>query len=278
MKLSMRKEDDLKWIVEKTPSFFEFDLGLDDPLFSLEDELYFQSLVRALKLFREEIFSKHPASRIILYRGSFDFTPSFTWTEKQEKNLSDYKQKRPFLEESHLKRLFCLESYLYYFQMLSAYLPDEIKPEIIFTDPLKTVFQGEISFAKVLHLLSLERFEHFKIESPYQIESNEAVCFPMDESCSENILKVFNRFFEKKGISRAVYELFLTEGWAGLDRIYVLENSLKEMGERALLGFEAAGGEVIKFGAEGFEPPTYWSQTSRASQTALCPENQSPSV
>ncbi len=27
------------------------------------------------------------------------------------------------------------------------------------------------------------------------------------------------------------------------------------------------------FGAEGFEPPTYWSQTSRASQTALCPDS-----
>lgn len=26
------------------------------------------------------------------------------------------------------------------------------------------------------------------------------------------------------------------------------------------------------FGAEGFEPPAYWSQTSRANQAALCPE------
>lgn len=29
------------------------------------------------------------------------------------------------------------------------------------------------------------------------------------------------------------------------------------------------------FGAEGFEPPAYWSQTSRASQTALCPVKNS---
>lgn len=29
---------------------------------------------------------------------------------------------------------------------------------------------------------------------------------------------------------------------------------------------------LIGFGAEGFEPPTYWSQTSRASQTALYPD------
>jgi hypothetical protein len=28
---------------------------------------------------------------------------------------------------------------------------------------------------------------------------------------------------------------------------------------------------LSKIGAEGFEPPAYWSQTSRASQTALCP-------
>lgn|GEM_PF-7073321 len=30
---------------------------------------------------------------------------------------------------------------------------------------------------------------------------------------------------------------------------------------------------IKKVGTEGFEPPTYWSQTSRANQTALCPEH-----
>jgi hypothetical protein len=36
-----------------------------------------------------------------------------------------------------------------------------------------------------------------------------------------------------------------------------------------------AGLVVSMVGEDGFEPPTYWSQTSRANQAALHPENQS---
>ena len=88
-----------------------------------------------------------------------------------------------------------------------------------------------------------------------------------------------------------IEELFLTESWEGVDRLYVLSEATTSQGKRKLLGFCAAGGTVIvegeslglpnevlvkNFGAEGFEPPAYWSQTSRASQTALCPAKKHP--
>jgi hypothetical protein len=50
----------------------------------------------------------------------------------------------------------------------------------------------------------------------------------------------------------------------------VIEEAVSVQGQRHLKGFIAAGGE--KFGAEGFEPPTHCSQSSCASQTALCSE------
>ena len=67
---------------------------------------------------------------------------------------------------------------------------------------------------------------------------------------------------------RLVPERLIVNSWHGLDYLLVFPKYVTEEGWRMLDGFKAAEGEVI--GAEGFEPPTFWSQTRRASQTALC--------
>jgi len=68
MKLSGRPRDDLNWQVEGNPPLFEFDLGLHEPYFPLEDELHFQALSAALTHFTQEIWPKVSTTKAILYR------------------------------------------------------------------------------------------------------------------------------------------------------------------------------------------------------------------
>ncbi len=310
MKLPAKPHDDLNWRIEGTPEVFEFDLGLSEPYFPLEDELHFQALSAALTHFSKEIWPKFPESKGILYRGSFDFSAFFRWSEQQEANFEIWKKERPEAPEPHLKRLFTAEAFITYFQMLAHRLPDEM-PLILIEE------KGAGTLAERLHLLSTERFEHFIVETSDRFDGTTGVCFPTDAKCSGEILGKMDRLLERLDAFRPVYEAFLTEQWNGLDQIIVFEETLTPQGRRKLRGFEAAGGKVIgaegffleascdaarpsepirdgltslisnpspeakqlaaslkePIGAEGFEPPTYWSQTSRASQTALCPEN-----
>lgn len=266
MKLPARPHNDLKWDIQGNPSLFEFDLGLNDPFFPLEDELMFNALSMALTHFSKEVWPRFPDSKAILYRGRADFSLFFKWTERQEANFIAWKKNMAEGDENHLKRLFCAEGFVSYFRMLSHQLPDEL-PLI-----LSLEVEDVGSLAEELHLLSPERFEHFQIEGGPSFNSSIGVYFPSDSECGQGILKRLDDLMTHLVSFRPVYEPLLTEQWDGLDEIYVLEESLTERGKRKLRGFQAAGGRIYRIGAEGFEPPTYWSQTSRASQTALCPD------
>lgn len=264
MKLPARPSDDLNWKIEGDHSLFEFDLGLHEPYFPLEDELNFQSLCAGLNHFAKEVWPRFPESKAILYRGSADFSTFFRWSESQEANYKIWKEERPIAPEAHLKRLFCAEAFVTYFQMLAHRLPDEL-PLMLILDPKNT---GTV--AETLHLLSPERFEHFIVDFGMKFDSNVGVCFPSEEKCSGEILEKIDSLLKKIPSFKPVYESLLTEQWDGLDDLIVFQEALTDRGKRKLKGFEAAGGKII--GAEGFEPPTYWSQTSRASQTALYPD------
>lgn len=268
MKLPAKPHDDLHWHIEGSPKIFEFDLGLHEPYFPLEDELHFQALSAALTHFSKEIWPQCPESSAILYRGSADFSISFRWTEVQEANYKIWKENHPPAVESHLKRLFCTEAFVTYFQMLAHRLPDELPITLILD------LQNTGTLAETLHLLSPERFDHFTLHTGLSFSSPLGVCFPPDRECSGEILQRMDFLLTTLPSFRPVYEPLLTEQWDGLDEIIVFADALTPQGERKLKGFQAAGGSVTRiFGAEGFEPPTYWSQTSRASQTALYPAN-----
>lgn len=238
MKLAARPHDSLDWKIEGTPSVFEFELGLTEPYFPLDDELHFQSLAAALTHFTKEVWPRFPDSKGILYRGKADFSLFFRWTEAQEENYRIWKGERPAGSEAHLKRLFCAEAFVNYFQMLAHRLPDEL-PLTLILDPSHT---GNL--AETLHLLSPERFEHFEVESGFKYESNVGVCFPPDEACTIEVLEELDALMKTLPSFKPVYEPLLTEQWDGLDEIYVVK--VTERGKRKLLGFEAAGGKVHK--------------------------------
>ncbi len=264
MKLFARPQDDLVWKIEGNPSLFEFDLGLNESHFPLEDEMHFHSLAAALAHFTQEVWPKFPNAKALLYRGSADFSKNFLWTEKQEANFALWKEEMPQGEELHLKRLFCAMAFVTYFQMLAHKLPDEL-PLIL---SLNTQDCGTL--AERLHLLSPERFEHFQLETDFSFHSSIGVCFPPDSECGKEALDSLDAFLRTHPTVRAVYETHLTEQWDGLDEIYILPDALTERGRRKLKGFEAAGGKILAIKDQreascketSLEPATPWASRS----------------
>ncbi len=245
--LSGRQNSSLDWksqIQEADASIsqvrWEFDLGLADPFFPLEDELRFQALALSLKTFSEEVWPRFQerTQGAVLYRGSADFSRFFLWTERQEANYEEWKEGRPLCSEEHMKRLFCAEAFAAYFQMLAHKLPDELNVLLC----LKKEPAG--SRAETEHLYSPERFEHFQIEMEGDVEETRlGVCFP--EECGQEELAILDAWMERMNEpARAVPESLLTESWDGLDVIYILGGRMSERGKRKLKGFQAAGGLV----------------------------------
>lgn len=247
--------DDLNWSAQKKQAllavesgkkiFWEFDLGLSSPYFSLEDELLFHSLSLSLTTFTKELwplFQKNTEGAC-LYQGSIDFSRFFVWTDKQLLNWNAWKLERPLAKEAHLRRLFCADAFAFYFQMLSHRLPDELPITLILSA------QGCGTLAEALQLVSKERFEHFNVELkdvPISKASSIAVCFPEEKLCSQQILEKMDQIFDglEKPI-RVIPEPFLTEYWEEVEYLYVLSEALTQNGKRKLMGFCAAGGTVI---------------------------------
>ena len=77
---------------------------------------------------------------------------------------------------------------------------------------------------------------------------------------------------QKKTPYRLIAEPYLTEEWDDLNEIIIFPKLISNSGLRMIQGFKAAGGKIKRFGVEGFEPPTFCSQSRRANQAALYPE------
>ena len=239
--LRARLGDDLNWgealaQAEGKEVLWILDLGIEANEFNFEDEMAFQACSLALKHFAELCLL--PGVRgVVLYRGPMNLSEADT-----------------------------LAAWL---RLAASVLPEDL--------PLFLSFNVEaLSRTEALALASPGRFEHFELILTPEVRQrgkNPAlgVCMPQ-EGFVQEMEQVLQRLDTEEKSYRIVYEAVLTEQWDGLDEILVLENSLSPRGERNLKGFLAAGGTVKRIGAEGFEPPAYWSQTSRASQTALCPE------
>ena len=129
--LPARPADSLQWNIDPNLNgkiLWEFDLGLTDPYFPLEEEMHFQTLSLALSKFSREVWPQFQdkTAGAILYRGTADFTTSFSWSERQKENWEAWRRERPKANEPHLHRLFCADAFVHYFQMLAHCLPDEL--------------------------------------------------------------------------------------------------------------------------------------------------------
>lgn len=243
---------DLKWEKERKRAqeaeqkiTWVLDLGLDGPYFPIDDPLSFQGLLLGLAQFTETFYPEFAENteKIILYKGSWDFSSHFRWNEKQEENFQLWQEERPLVSPREKKRLFCADAFAYYFQMLSHKLPLEAPLALEFTDMPK-----EPSVAAEL-VISKERFEYFELITNREATSSRAVLFPCLEKSTQNVLDHIETLFQKiPSPYRVIHESHLTEEWEGVDHLIVLREALSELGFRKLQGFNAAGGTVVTEG------------------------------
>lgn len=257
LELPCEPHHDLDWSLELERAknagrniVWKFALGLESPFFPLEDELRFQAISLALAQFSKEVWPefKDKTVALSLYRGAADLSEKFLWTDKQRANYSEWREGE---DNALARKLFCIDAFAVYFQMLSHRLPDEV--------PVFLLFEPLSSISETLQVLSKERFEHFLIalrgESIARdgyiwnergifkrtVETKRGIVFPNKlESMS-----LFDEALKEAGSVKVVYESFLTEEWDGLDSLIVLPGSLGSQGERKLKGFLASGGEVV---------------------------------
>ncbi len=250
IQLPAHSTDDLLWAVEPEGSvIWELDFC---PL--SEDPMEIQAALLAADYFSEKFWRTYEAqtAAVAIYRGAFDAMP------------------------------------LELLRRIAERLPDEL--------PIFVLLNRESGRARLAHKLSREKLGSFRVaiedsflpvngwiwRDPFVMlapgDEKVGLCLPEEQLCSQEILDEAEALcdqLEAQGIKyRVVSETFLTEDWEGLDLLYVWPFLVTPRGSRKLMGFCAAGGVVEKIGAEGFEPPTYWSQTSRASQAALRPDNR----
>jgi hypothetical protein len=261
-------QDDLDWskekqiaeqILEKKKAiFWELDLQFDN----LSDSSAFFAHARAV-----EEFSKFTAAYaahtfgVCLYRGSAEFSSLLPPSACDEEILQE-----------HDFRLFCADALASYLHRLISFLPESVLPFGFFD--ASTIS----SPAYAAQLLSQERFQFLHLglkgarfpfhglgfgedglgtgwigdrdcASPYLEVSAAAVCLPSDAYCNPKILGQIDELLlalkSQEVLFRIIPEERLTEEWDGLDRLFVIPESISPQGRRKLQGFAAAGGEII---------------------------------
>jgi hypothetical protein len=286
--LPARADHDLQWDREKERArkalsegksiCWELDFG---PCPSLFDPASFALRRSTIDHFVKDVFEmfKGDTSGVILYRQSGDLLSSVVWSAEEEEKYLEWAQDLRVEEAgTHEKRVFCIDLLTAYLHRLVSLLPEAL--------PAFAAFDASYlkSEAEVAQLFSLERFSHLEPliagkrdlmrKRGAQIAAQVAVCLPNDAHCTAKIRQRLDRQFaelDREGVAfRVIPESLLNEQWDGIETLVVVKEGVSSQGKRMLQGFEASGGSVKTIGAEGFEPPTHCSQSSCASQTALC--------
>lgn len=254
VKLPASVASDLQWKMQieemeglKEPFLVHLDFGWGASPFFLSDEGVFQTLMLTVDYFSKKIWPliQEKCKGVILFSGSLNILSLLT------------------IAENTLIPVEAATAFGDYLHRLASFLPDEAPPYCLFED------HAHFSRGEVAQLLSQDRFLHLNL-SLHPSHSNQGVLLPPDEWCSKEVIQKLDQVL--KDDMRIIPEQRLNELWNGLDELIVFEEAISPQGRRQIKGFEAAGGIIKKFGAEGFEPPTHCSQSSCASQTALCSE------
>ncbi len=261
MKLDATPSSELKWEIDPPPenTLWELEFGPLSPR-------TLPSFKIAVELFVESVWQHYQEQTlgVILYRGA----------------LPPYE----------------IEILADMLHQLGALLPDELPPFALFDLEAEGSYYGQ--------LFSKELFSHIHLGfrsgpfgalrwgkklTPLHHDAKLGLVLPLRSMVvqDDRIDSCLSDLRKRNIPYRLIAEMQLTEEWDELDDLIVFSSLLSKQGFRKVQGFIAAGGRVVvvgeglalereigyrEFGAEGFEPPTFCSQSRRASQAALCPD------
>lgn len=145
-------------------------------------------------------------------------------------------------EEGLSPEIFCAQLFSDYLHRLASALPEEAIPAVV-VDPKK-----EMNRALLILLFSRRRFEHFQLlfegkPLPVEGEASTILSLPQDNRFDSTF---FTQILEDYPSVKCIPEEFLNEHWDEASEIVYDPETLGELGERMLLGFEAAGGITKK--------------------------------
>ena len=287
--------------INQNPLFWYLNFGFSKELPSYFLNAPLSSYRIAVSTFIETCLKQYEdqTKGVYLFRGSLSNALSMRWDVDVEDDFLKWKQ--GFNKMKHLRDYYAMLSFSNYLHTLSAPIPETVKVLISFD------ISGFCSPSRTAQLLSHEHFSDIDIEItgsllPIRVMDKTekhspslGLVFPKLIKSSEAVLDVIDALIEtlqNNGVFfKLIPESHLTEQWGGLDHLIILSETLTSEGLRKVMGFSAAGGVTVilgemlcipdemslqaflsEIGVEGFEPPTYCSQSSRASQAALYPE------
>jgi len=233
--------------------FWELELGLFNKLLHpLAHQSQFLSLALSLDHFRERIWEEFgPVSEgVSLYTGNIDYSKTFPWDDAQHANFLGWCKEHACPENERSKALYCRDAATDYLRLLAARLPDAIPTYVTLNadrvDDLEVTAQ----------LLNVECYEPIKLKifnSPFgNADSTIALCIPPSTStlskAPPNLKEALQTLIAKNLRPRLIPEENLISEWDGLDTLLVCSDYVTASGRRKLLGFCAAGGQIVTLG------------------------------
>jgi len=182
----------------------------------------------------EEFAKTFPeAGRVVMARLDGDFASLITQNETFEQQL----------EESGLGLdLFCVQLFSDYLHHLASALPDSAEPAVVVS------LKEGLDRAAMILTFCKRRFEHFTLlfegESlPISGTQERVVSLPQDDRFDAAF---FSEFLKGLVSYKCIPEELLNEHWDEAAEIIYDSETIGDLGNRMLLGFEAAGGVIKK--------------------------------
>lgn len=232
--LDASPSSNLEWDISKSGEFFlDFNFSLFDPF----DEAEFFARFLAV----EEFSKRFPeAKKVILAKMDGNFSLRCKPSERLEQVLA---------EQTINKETVCADLFSQYLHRLASGLRDECQPFLL------CEIGPEKKMEDLVLLFCRRRFEHFAFhfterKIPIEGEQKIIISIPQDDKYDPF---TFKNLFNALSGYKCIPEEHLNEHWDGVDVLIVQSETLGEIGERMLLGFEAAGGKVV-YAKRGAKP------------------------
>lgn len=247
-KLDWSKERKLAESSSK-PIVWEFDFGLFEGLLnSVDDRAQIETLGLAIDHFQSTLFPDFKSDSVVIYKGGLDWSKTILQYPRQLDLFRSWCVQHALDEEnSQARRLYARDATMGLLQGLLMRFDADLKIVLEITP------EDYLRPHEILQLTAREKWEHFVLNLADKELSDDqselGLLLPSGSTYDSSKWLYIDSVIEQLRSSstplRLISETYLTNQWHGLERLLIEKNGVSVQGNRKLLGFIAAGGEVI---------------------------------